>query len=218
MNNRQCLIIFTRYPEPGKTKTRMIPALGAEGAAKLQRQMTEYTLIQGKKLQQDQPISIKVYFTGGTKSLMEKWLGTNIPYQLQCEGDLGKRMYTAFEQAFLTGMEKVIIIGIDCPDLTPSLLAEGFDALEENELVLGPAEDGGYYLIGLRRLIPELFVGINWGTAEVLAKTKKIAAQLGLSIHYLPVLNDVDLPEDLKTVCKEIFQKGGVTELRHELK
>ena len=69
--------------------------------------------------------------------------------------------------------------------------------MNENELVLGPAEDGGYYLVGLHHLIPELFVGINWGTDEVLAKTKNIAHQLSLSIHYLPVLNDVDIPEDL---------------------
>ena len=206
MNNKQCLIIFTRYPEPGKTKTRLIPVLGPENAAKLQRQMTEYTLMQSRKLERDLPVLITVYFTGGTQKLMAEWLGTDISYQPQSEGNLGKRMYAAFAQAFLTGMERVIIIGIDCPDLTSSVLAEGFNALQENDLVLGPAEDGGYYLIGLRSLIAELFGEIKWGTAEVLAKTKKIGNQLNLNIHYLRVLNDVDLPEDLSTWHRHIFK------------
>ncbi|MGK7875641.1 MAG: TIGR04282 family arsenosugar biosynthesis glycosyltransferase [Xenococcaceae cyanobacterium] len=194
---RERLIIFTRYPEPGTTKTRMIPALGAEGAAKLQRQMTEHTLMQGRKLQGDRSLSVEVHFAGGNQQLMRDWLGSDLVYRKQDEGDLGQRMKSAFEASFAAGMTGVVTIGIDCPDVNGTLMTEAFEALHQHDLVLGPAADGGYYLIGLGRLIPELFTGISWGTSEVLAKTKGIAQKLQLTVHYLSLLNDVDRPEDL---------------------
>ncbi|MEQ8958458.1 MAG: glycosyltransferase, partial [Coleofasciculus sp. C2-GNP5-27] len=89
------------------------------------------------------------------------------------------------------------IIGTDCPDLNPQIMAEAFKFLETQDLVLGPAQDGGYYLIGLRRSIPELFVGINWGTSQVRQQTIEIADNLGLAIAFEPMLNDIDRPEDL---------------------
>ncbi len=191
------LIIFTRYPEPGKTKTRMIPTLGAEGAAKLQHQMTEHTLVEAKKLQTERSLSVEVHFAGGNQQLMQEWLGSDLVYRKQDEGDLGQRMKSAFEASFAAGMIGVVTIGIDCPDLNAALLAEAFEALDRHDLILGPAQDGGYYLIGLSRLIPELFTDIPWGTSEVLAKTKSIAQKLDLSVHCLSLLNDVDRPEDL---------------------
>lgn len=191
------LIIFTRYPELGKTKTRMIPLLGKEGAATLQRQMTDYTLKQAKQLQQILSTSIIIYFANGNEQLMQNWLGKNLSYRRQREGDLGQRMQTAFEETFITQINKVIIIGTDCPELNATILADAFKALDRHHLVLGPAVDGGYYLIGLNRLIPELFKGISWGTAEVFAQTQKIARQLNLNVCTLPVLNDIDRPEDL---------------------
>jgi hypothetical protein len=106
-------------------------------------------------------------------------------------------MASAFQGSFETGMNSVVLIGTDCPDLNASLLAQAFQALKQHDLVLGPAEDGGYYLIGLRRLIPELFTGISWSTAEVLQQTQSIAQRLGLAVAYLPLLSDVDRPEDL---------------------
>src|SRR4028119_49398 len=93
---KQHLIIFTRYPEPGKTKTRLIPALGTEGAANLQRQMTEHSLSQVKQLQKTSAISFEVRFAGGNLQLMQDWLGYDIPYQPQGEGDLGSRMAQSF--------------------------------------------------------------------------------------------------------------------------
>jgi hypothetical protein len=194
---RECLIIFTRYPEPGKTKTRLIPVLGAEGAARFQRQMTQQTVAQVKELKTFRPLSVEVHFAGGNQQLMQDWLGSDIIYRQQSEGDLGRRMASAFKESFTSGMTGVVIIGTDCPDLNAQLMVKAFDALDQNDLVLGPALDGGYYLIGLRRLIPELFTGISWSTAEVLEQTISIAERLDLAIAFLPLLNDIDRPEDL---------------------
>lgn len=193
----ECLIIFTRYPKPGKTKTRLIPALGAEGAATLQRQMTEHTLAQAKELRGERLVSVEVYFVGGNQQLMQSWLGTSVIYRQQSEGDLGKRMAIAFQTASEAGYQRVVIIGTDCPDLNAQLMVKAFQSLEQHDLVLGPAQDGGYYLIGGRRLIPELFIGISWSTAEVLQQTISIAQKLKLAVTFLPMLSDVDRPEDL---------------------
>jgi hypothetical protein len=194
---KECLIIFTRYPEPGKTKTRLIPVLGAEGAAILQRQMTEQKLSEVKKLQSFYPLLVEVHFTGGNEQLMQTWLGSSITYKKQSEGDIGKRMAAAFQAAFEEGMNSVVLIGIDCPDLNAKLMSEAFQALNHHDLVLGPAKDGGYYLIGLNKLIPELFRDINWSTEVVLQQTKNIAHKLNLAVAYLPTLSDIDRPEDL---------------------
>ena len=194
---KERLIIFTRYPEAGKTKTRLIPALGVEGAARLQRQMTEDTLKQARELQSFRSTDVEIHFAGGTQQLMQAWLGSNLIYHPQCEGDLGERLTSALETSFAAGMTRVAVIGIDCPDLNAEVIDQAFDMLNRNDLVLGPAEDGGYYLIGLRRLIPELFMGISWSTAEVFRETVKIAERLELAITYLPLLNDIDRPEDV---------------------
>ena len=194
---RECLIVFTRYPEPGKTKTRLIPVLGAEGAATLQRKMTENQLAEVKELQAFYSLSVEVHFAGGNEQLMQNWLGSNLIYRRQSEGDIGCRMASAFQASFAAGMNGVVIIGIDCPDLNAQVIAQAFQALCQHDLVLGPAQDGGYYLIGLRRLIPELFTGISWSTAEVLQQTLSIAQKLELAVALLPLLSDIDRPEDL---------------------
>src|SRR3712207_1572112 len=135
---RECLIIFTRYPEPGKTKTRLIPVLGAEGAATLQRKMTEQKLAEVKKLQAAYPLSVEVHFAGGTEQLMQEWLGSSLVYRHQSEGDLGYRMASAFQASFDAGMNAVVLIGTDCPDLNAQLMAEAFQVLRQHDLVLGP--------------------------------------------------------------------------------
>ena len=211
------LIVFTRYPQAGKAKTRLIPALGAEGAASLQRQMTEYTLNQVRKLLNPSLVSVdlvsvdlvsvEVWFAGtassGTASddtdrqLMQDWLGTGWVYRQQGTGDLGARMSQAFQDAFADGMERVVTIGTDCPGVDANRLTQAFQALQDHDLVLGPATDGGYYLIGLGRFVPELFLGIAWSTADVLSQTIEIAQRLNLSIAYLDSLTDIDRPEDL---------------------
>lgn len=191
------LILFTRYPEPGKAKTRLIPALGAEAAAEIHRQMTEHTLAQVKPLQRSRPLTVEIWFAGGDRTRMQNWLGSDITYQLQPEGDLGDRMAQAFQRAFDGGMKTAIIIGTDCPELTDALLTEAFQALQQTDVVLGPAADGGYYLIGLRRLVPKLFKTIAWSTDRVFQQTVDIANNLNLSLTTLPTLTDVDRPDDL---------------------
>ncbi len=191
------LIIFTRYPVPGAAKTRLIPALGAEGAAELHRQMAEHTVAQSRVLQSSEAVTVEVRFAGGSAAAMEAWLGGGLCYQLQGEGDLGDRLIRAFQSAFDDGATSVVIIGTDCPELNAPLLQQAFKQLRHCDLVLGPAVDGGYYLIGLRFPISDLFQQIAWSTAIVLHQTVEIAERLGLAIAYLPTLSDVDYPEDL---------------------
>lgn len=198
---KETLIIFSRYPEPGKTKTRMIPALSAEGAANLQRRLSEYTLKQARSLRQFHEVEIAVYFAGGDIDLMRDWLGDDVSYYAQAEGDLGKKMQSAFADSFAKNSKRVVIIGIDCPGVNSNVLNSAFDALLNNDLVLGEAADGGYYLIGLRNLYSELFINIEWGTNRVFVTTHAIAETLNLTIAYLPVLRDIDRPEDLDLIA-----------------
>ena len=191
------LIIYSRYPEPGKTKTRMIRALGKEGAAKLQREMTEHTLNTARQLKNSRQVEIEVHFAGGNENLMSDWLGKDINCIVQVTGDLGTKMQSSFQQAFDRHNERVVTIGIDCPDINLEILNNAFDSLHQQELVLGVAKDGGYYLIGLNRTIPQLFQNIDWGTNIVLKQTKAIADRLNLNVKYLTPLSDVDYPKDL---------------------
>ncbi len=194
MNSTQRLILFTRLPQPGTTKTRMIPHLGAEGAAQLQKQMTEHTVRQARKT----GVPIEIRYTGGSEQQMREWLGGDLDYAEQGDGDLGERMRRTFEKHFSTRAERVVIVGSDCPSNGWKNMQEAFRALENTDCVLGPASDGGYYLIGLSRAgteIQPLFEGIDWGGSDVLEQTMKAAA--GLSIHQLQMLHDVDLPEDI---------------------
>ena len=193
----QRAIVFTRYPQPGKTKTRLIPALGAGGAAELQRQMTEHTLARLVPLRQQETISVEVRFTGGSRRQMQRWLGRDLSYFNQGSGDLGARLARAFKRAFDGGIQGAIAVGIDCPGIETATIERAFAALQERDLVLGPAADGGYYLIGLRRFVPQLFADIDWGTDRTLAQTVRIAESLDLSVAYLQTQDDIDRPDDL---------------------
>lgn len=195
-NRQQHLIIFTRYPEPGKAKTRLIPAIGAQAAAQLQRQMTEYTLAQALQLQNQGFLTIEVRFTDGSLALMQNWLGTQVAYHAQGGGDLGARIANSLTVAFTNGNQRIAVIGTDCPELTAELIKSAFEQLNDCDVVLGPAVDGGYYLIALKQL-HTLFSGIDWGSSQVLQQTVTIAQKLNLSIAYLPRLVDIDRPDDL---------------------
>jgi hypothetical protein len=194
---RERLIVFTRFPEPGQTKTRLIPALGADGAAALQEQMTRHTLRQTEQLAEHCGVEVEVCFAGGTTTLMRQRYGRQRCYVEQSEGNLGERMTRALVRAFDDRVDAAVIIGIDCPGVRPILLRDAFTALRSRDLVLGPATDGGYYLIGLSRPAPELFENVAWGTDTVLETTMTRAREAGLSVHLLETLDDVDRPEDL---------------------
>lgn len=193
------LILFTRFPEPGRVKTRLIPALGPTEAARIHRLLTEKTIREIRLLQESIPLSVEVYYTGGDTDSLAEWLGPEWEYRSQVEGDLGGRMARALDDAFRRGMERVVLIGSDCPEMKTFHLRAALKVLDERDLVLGPAEDGGYYLIGLKRPCPDLFhPGLPWGTERVLEETIKAAAHHSLAIGFLERLRDLDRPEDLK--------------------
>jgi rSAM/selenodomain-associated transferase 2/rSAM/selenodomain-associated transferase 1 len=196
------LIVFTRFPEPGKTKTRLIPALGQQGAAHLQRQMTEQMMATAATLNGQHGLSVEVRHEGGNAALMQDWLGSNVICRPQGSGNLGQRMQRAFAAAFRDKAAAVVLVGSDIPGISGDILRQAFEALRKKDLVLGPAKDGGYYLIGLNRAlsfktVARLFKGINWGSHNVLAQTLQIARDLGLHLTQLESLADVDRPADL---------------------
>lgn len=192
------LVIFARYPTPGRVKTRLIPALGEAGAARLQDAMTRHALRQGVVLADRGAAGVEVRFTGAGAPAMAHRYGHSFTYVAQGEGSLGERLARAAADALHGGERAVILLGADCPAATAEVLSRAVGALSAgNELVLGPAADGGYYLIGLRRFVPQLFEGIEWGTRRVLAQTLAAADRFGLSRVLLPTLPDVDVPADL---------------------
>ena len=191
------LIIFTRYPEPHKTKTRLIPALGAEGAAELQREMTLHTLQWAKQLAKTSPVTVEVRFEGGDEPRMRRCFGGDFPYYSQGPGDLGQRMAHAVQDAFRSGARRVVVVGTDCPEITLDVVSDAFDRLARCDLVLGPAGDGGYYLIGLQREIPAMFSSMPWGSERVLREGLRRVEELALTVSLLKTLADVDRPEDL---------------------
>jgi rSAM/selenodomain-associated transferase 2/rSAM/selenodomain-associated transferase 1 len=197
------LIVFSRYPEPGKTKTRLASILGPEGAARLQREMAENALSRARALAGERPVALDVHYQGGSERLMLDWLGPGISYSPQAGGDLGERMDNAFLEAFRTGAEKVVLVGTDCPGITTTILRSAFNLLGLFDLVLGPARDGGYYLIGLRKRVPELFQHVPWGGTTVGAQTLAMARDIGLRAVTVDPLVDVDRPEDLPTWERE---------------
>jgi rSAM/selenodomain-associated transferase 2/rSAM/selenodomain-associated transferase 1 len=199
---RSRLIVFTRYPETGTTKTRLIPLLGAEGAANLQRKMTEQTLYRMKGLAASNDLTIEIRYDGGNEQLMRRWLGSEFEYASQGDGDLGIRMQRAFEDTFKSDAASAVLIGTDIPDLTTKVVNKAFAVLRQKEMVLGPANDGGYYLIGFEKAAfsqsaEDLFTGVPWGRHDLLKKTIKIAMNLGVGYSLLDQLDDVDRPEDL---------------------
>ncbi len=200
---RERLIIFTRYPEPGTTKTRMIPALGAEGAADLQRRMTDHLISKVKTMVEQRTLAVEIRFEGGKKKLMREWLGPSFSYRHQGPGHIGQRMKRALEDGFQDGYTSIVIIGSDIPDISSQIIDQAFAELQRNRLVLGPAADGGYYLVGMQKdeahqAYPELFEAIDWGTNRVLSQTIAAANQQGIGYALLVTLKDVDRPEDIK--------------------
>jgi hypothetical protein len=195
------LLLFTRYPEKGHTKTRLIPDLGADGAALLQKRLTERVVMQANLLTERSGIETIVHYAGGNGKKMTSWLGPMNCIE-QTSGDLGQRMRTAFEDSFAGGTETAVLIGSDIPEITADLLQQAFTSLTTNEVVIGPTRDGGYYLIGLvarqaPQLLPLIFEKMIWSTGDVLANTIRRLEQAGYDAATLPSLRDIDLPEDL---------------------
>jgi len=181
------LVLFTRYPIPGMAKTRLIPALGPDGAAALHRRLTERALdtMQASGL----PMELRV--TGAPLPAFQAWLGETPALVEQGEGDLGARMARAASGA------PVVLLGADVPDLSVRQIAAAAAALDHAQVVIGPAEDGGYYLLGLAAPLPFLFEDMPWGTDVVLQRTLERLAAHGIVPVLLDTLADLDRPEDL---------------------
>ncbi len=192
------ILIFMRYPTAGKAKTRLIPKIGAERAALLHRRMTENIVRVARSRGGDG--SVTACFTGEPKHKFRAWLGTDLNYRKQPNGDLGDRLRNAFAAAFRAGSKRVVVVGSDVPNVTPEILSQAESALENRDVVLGPAADGGYYLLGMNRMYPDLFCGMNWGGENVCDQTRDAIVILGLKSTELPMLNDVDRPEDLASL------------------
>jgi uncharacterized protein len=182
------LVLFTRYPEAGKAKTRLVPALGEAGAAAIHKQLTERTVC----VMRESGIPIEIRFTGAPLVQFETWLGEGISYVEQGGGDLGDRLRNASQDA------PVIFVGADCPDLKAIHLKQAAAALHDCAVVIGPAEDGGYWLIGLAAPHDWLFTDMAWGTDAVLPETLRRLDAQGISPDLLETLADCDRPEDLE--------------------
>jgi len=196
------IIIFTRYPLAGKAKTRLIPKLGAEGAASLQRTMTEQVVYTAREVVKSRKPNLAIYYTDGSQQQMQEWLGTDSSYFAQKGINLGQRLHNGFLDSWKRGAQRTVIIGSDCPALESQLISKALSALDRNQLVLGPSGDGGYYLIGTTCDLPtdtltHLFTGIPWGTSDVLQATVNKGRQKGIEIATLKELQDIDIPIDL---------------------
>ena len=175
--------LFTRWPEAGKAKTRLIPMLGAQGAADLHRRLTERTVATVRAA----GLALEVRSTGAEPAQFRDWLGVETVVD-QGDGDLGLRLARAAETL------PVLLLGADIPGLTPEHLISAVKALSKAPAVIGPAADGGYWLLGLAHAVPGAFGGIAWGTSAVFAAT---LARLPDDTVQFPVLSDIDTPEDL---------------------
>ena len=191
------LIIFGRYPVPGRTKTRLIPFLGAARAADFQRELTEKTLKTDRSLAQRRSLDLEFCVEGGSAAKLRRWLGPDLIVSEQSSGDLGERMKGAFLEAFRQGAQRVVLHGTDIPGLTTQHVDKAFDALKSHGLVLGPSTDGGYWLIGLTKPAA-LFDSMEWGTSSVFDKTVAGARRQGLSVHVLSPLTDMDTAEAVR--------------------
>ena len=190
------LLIFLKYPEPGKVKTRLAQYIGKEKAAHIYSVMAETIIHHVSKSREHKTI---IFFDPPErKSDVENWLPNNDCKFLPQEGNsLGERMANAFSKAFSLGAEKAVIIGTDCIDISNDLISQAFVELDRTDVILGPAEDGGYYLLGLKKLIPEIFNNIDWSTDRVLNQTLKTLREKGLRFQLLQTLKDIDTANDL---------------------
>jgi uncharacterized protein len=190
--NRVAVAILAKAPIPGLAKTRLIPSIGAHAAAVLQERLTERT-VETALAAAVGPVTLWCAPDASHTSFRDLVARHTVTLTLQPDGNLGSRMLAAMAASG----HPALVIGTDCPALTPGHLRAAANALRDAEVVLIPAEDGGYVLIGARAAHPKLFDGIAWGSATVLAETRECIAELGLTSAELTPLWDVDTEIDL---------------------
>jgi rSAM/selenodomain-associated transferase 1 len=186
------LVIFVRAPRPGTVKTRLAQTIGAPAACGAYQHLVQTLVHRLKHLPE-----VQLRFTPDDAiDEIRPWLQPGWSVRPQGAGDLGARLSAAFAESFARGAQRVVIIGSDCPDVAQEDIAGAWSELTRRDVVLGPAKDGGYWLIGLRRPRPELFSGVPWGNEMVRAETLERARKAGLSLWILRELADVDTEAD----------------------
>ncbi|MEL6809790.1 MAG: TIGR04282 family arsenosugar biosynthesis glycosyltransferase [Bacteroidota bacterium] len=189
--SKDLLIIFTRNPELGKCKTRLAASLGDETALSIYKFLLNHTVAITQNLKVDKQVHYSVKVREN-----DIWDPALFAKKQQKGSDLGERMLHAFHRGFEEGYERLIIIGSDMYDMDQADLEEAFEALKSHDFVIGPATDGGYYLLGMSYLKPELFSNKQWGTETVLNAT--LENLIGVSLKVLTKKNDIDYAEDLE--------------------
>ena len=192
------LIIFIKNPVLGKVKTRLAATLGDQKALEIYVKLLEHT----KKVVAKTEVQKKVYYSEIIVD-QDMWMEAGFMKAKQQGKDLGERMLNAFDYSFKDKKEKVVIIGSDCLDLTSEIIEEAFEKLNNHNVVIGPSEDGGYYLLGMNNLYPQLFQHKKWSTESVFIATIEDILELGLSHYTLPTLTDIDTENDWKRALKK---------------
>ncbi len=196
-NKDRLLLIFTRNPKLGKCKTRLAETIGDQAALDIYMILLRHTA----EITKDLNCSKEVHYSEEV-SENDLWDKGNYAKQLQEGNDLGERMYNAFKSGFQKGYKKIIIIGSDIYDLNSETIDEAFAEMENVDFVIGPAADGGYYLIGMKTLNNDIFLNKNWGTETVLEDTLNNLNHK--KVILLQIKNDIDVYEDLKDI--DVFQ------------
>lgn len=204
------LIVLMRLPVAGNCKTRLIPALGPEGAAGLHEAMIQRTLREAREASKRCPIQIEVRYEGSCESLPPFLQDASLTCSRQGQGDLGQKMHRSLKAALAAGAPKAVLIGTDAPQLDARMLLRAMELLDVAPLVLTPAHDGGFCLIGSAGPVPDL-AGIDWGSDRVLGQTLSRAAEIGLDYRLTETLHDVDRPEDLKHLPDDLARRVGLT-------
>ncbi|MFI3171935.1 MAG: TIGR04283 family arsenosugar biosynthesis glycosyltransferase [Eubacteriales bacterium] len=214
---KEAIIVFTRIPEPGKTKTRLMPCYTALECAKLHAYFVKDTIRECEKL----GIDIFVYYEPqGRVSILKKIIGhaNDCAYAIQVGESLGERMQNAMDDVLGCGYEKCVLIGTDIPELQAKHLKKAFSILDTTDVVLGPTWDGGYYLIGSKKSIPEAFQEVEYGTENVAVETKEGLEKYGYTVNFADVLLDIDTPEDLLEYGKMELENSTGNYLEHRPK
>lgn len=204
IQGRRALILFTRVPEPGKAKTRLEPELSPEQCAQAQRAFLRD--IFAACLVPDEWDTLVFYGGEGPLEDLKRLLPGQCEFYPQRGADLGAKMDSAIRSALAMGYAECVLTGTDVPELSRDIIAEAFTKLADNDLVLGPTLDGGYYLIGSRIECTAVFTGQTYGSGSVLANTLAAARGAGLSCAVTHLMQDVDEPEDLRALSLRLAQ------------
>jgi rSAM/selenodomain-associated transferase 2/rSAM/selenodomain-associated transferase 1 len=205
---RPVVVVLTRFPRVGAVKTRLVPYLGATGATDLYRDLASHCVSGLRPLHATREASVEVHFEGGSERAVRDWIGRWPRLVPQKAGDLGDRLRAALSGAISAGAREALAVGSDCPAARATHVRAALRSLETHDVVIGPAEDGGYWLLGVTaqaagRALPALFEDIGWGGPDVFAQTMERIRAAGLHVAVADRLADVDRPEDLDEWSRE---------------